>query len=168
MIGTQIGYLNREDRKRIEDRYIKEMRKQPGVAFPSATNQEHIFIIRFDISNEILDNSDSANDIVRTGLRNLCGLFDKIARDEKKINELTDDGDLVPRPLSRFKFTATIGFGAGFFKKLNIDRKNWPKKMQEEWGGDEGMVTSAAAIRGCVRRRAHKRNAGAPSRSCRN
>jgi len=114
----------------VEKRYIDEKRKQPSIAFPSATNQEHVFIIRFDISDSISDNIRKDKEIVRTGLRRLCGLFGKIARDELKINELLEDGNIIPRELSRFKFSATVGFGLGFFRKLNIAQKNIPKKLK--------------------------------------
>jgi Dyp-type peroxidase family len=130
VIGGATEYLNKATRDILDRRYMDEKRRQPGVAFPSAISQAYLFIIRFNISDYISGNIDKDKQIVRTGLRNLCGLFDKIARDEIKINELSDDGDLIPRPLSRFKFSATIGFGLGFFKKLNIREKNFPVKLK--------------------------------------
>jgi Dyp-type peroxidase family len=107
---------------------MNEKRKQPGIAFPSARNQEHLFIIRFNISESIAKNN--YNETVRTGLKRLCELFEKIANDEKKINKLSDEGNIVPTSLSDFNFSATIGFGIGFFGKLNIDDRNIPKKLK--------------------------------------
>jgi Dyp-type peroxidase family len=130
VIGGGTAYLDKTYRDIVEKRYIDEKRKQPGIAFPSATNQEHVFIIRFDISDSISGNIRKDKEIVRTGLRRLCGLFGKIARDELKINELLEDGNIIPRELSQFKFSATVGFGLGFFRKLNIAQKNIPKKLK--------------------------------------
>jgi Dyp-type peroxidase family len=130
VISAGRGYLDKASRDIIEKRCIDDKRKQPGVAFPSATYQQHLFIIRFDISDHILGNREKYKVIARTGLRGLCRLFDKIAKDEIKINELSDDGDIIRRSLSHFKFSATIGFGAGFFRKLNISEKNTPKRLK--------------------------------------
>ena len=123
MIRSHTGYISKPARDLIEKGYNDERRRQPGVAFPSATNQEHLFIIRFDISDYISGNKDKDKEIVRDGLSRLCRLFDDIAKGEKKIEKLTDDGDIKVRPLSDFNFSATIGFGVGFFRKLNIPRK---------------------------------------------
>jgi len=103
---------------------------QAGVAFPSATSQGHVLIIRFDISDSISGSEDNRKGIVRTGLKILCGLFDKIASDRVIINKLSDDGDIIPMPLSRFNFSATIGFGFGFFKKLAIPERNIPRRLK--------------------------------------
>ena len=130
MTNGRTPYLNKAARETLEKRYVNEKRRQSGVAFPSATNQKHLFIIRFDISDSIFGDRDKDREVVRAGLRSLCRLFDKIARDEKKINELSDDGDIIPRPLSRFNFSATIGFGLGFFRKLNIPERNFPRKLK--------------------------------------
>lgn len=131
MIGSRVGYLNKSQLRRLENRYVKEKRRQPGISFPSASNQEHIFIVRFDISDRLSGNRDEDKEIIRTGLYTLCQLLDRIATGNKKIDELTDDGDFKSRPLSDFNFTSTIGFGLGFFRKLNIQKKNWPKHLKE-------------------------------------
>ena len=131
VITGSTGYLNKASRKIIEKRYFDEKRKQPGVAFPSATKQKHIFILRFDISDSISGNNGENIEIVRTGLKKICRLFDKISVGEKKINELSEDGDLVPRALSHFNFSATIGFGSSFFRKLDIPERNTPKKIKD-------------------------------------
>jgi Dyp-type peroxidase family len=124
------AYLDLATRRLAERRYIEEKRRQPGVAFPSATTQEHLLIIRFNVCDNISGNSDKDKETVRTGLRNLCGLLEKIAIGEKKIEELSDDGYFEIAPLSKFKFSATMGFGIGFFKKLDIIKRNWPKNLK--------------------------------------
>jgi Dyp-type peroxidase family len=126
VMSDRTSYLDKKSRDVIEKRYIDQKRKQPGVAFPSATNQKHVLIIRFDISG-IRENDKQ---VVRRGMKSVCELFDKIERDELKINELSDDGDLKPTRLSRFKFSATIGFGLGFFRKLDIPKRNIPKRLK--------------------------------------
>lgn len=130
MISGSSGYLDKASRKIIEKRYIDEKRKQPGIAFPSATKQEHVFILRFNISDSVSNNQGENIGIVRNGLKKICRLFDKISDGKKKINELSEDGDLIPRPLSHFSFSATIGFGLGFFRKLNIPERNTPKRLK--------------------------------------
>lgn len=130
MISGRIGYLDKTSRDLIEKRFIKEKRRQPGVAFPSATSQEHVLIIRFDISDSISGNETYCKGIVRTGLKILCDLFNKIVSDRMMMNELSDDGDIIPMPLSRFNFSATIGFGLGFFEKLGIPERNIPRKLK--------------------------------------
>ena len=47
-----------------------------------------------------------------------------------KIDNLSEDGDINPVPLSRFNFTFTLGFGLGFFNKLNIIEKNRPRNLK--------------------------------------
>src|SRR5215217_4268788 len=88
----RIPYLGKRSRDIIEKRYMDEKRKQPGIAFPSATNQEHIFIVRFDISDSLSGTGERDKEVIRTGLKSLCKLFDNIAGDEMKINVLSDDG----------------------------------------------------------------------------
>ena len=44
---------------------------------------------------------------------------------------LAEDGDMKPVPLSDFDFSATLGFGMGFFEKLKIDPHNRPKKLKQ-------------------------------------
>jgi Dyp-type peroxidase family len=125
------GYISKAARDIIEERYKIEKRKQPGVAFPSATNQAHILIIRFNISDKISGINDKDREIIREGLNSLCGLFDDISKGERKIERLTDDGDMKMMKLSEFNFSATVGFGAGFFRKLNIPMKNRPRKLRD-------------------------------------
>jgi Dyp-type peroxidase family len=131
MIGTHVGYLNQSQRIKLENRYLREKRRQPGIAFPSASNQEHLFIIRFNISDHLSVSREEDKAIVRTGLNSLCQLFDKIVAGKKRIDELTEVGDIKSKPLSDFNFSSMIGFGLGFFRKLNIPKKNWPRNLKE-------------------------------------
>jgi Dyp-type peroxidase family len=128
---TRSRYLNSSTRKKLEDRYTREKIRQRGIEFPSPTNQEHIFIVRFDIMNSLSLNRDRDRALVRYGLRDLCRLFDKLDSGIKKIDNLSEDGDINPAPLSEFNFSFTIGFGRGFFEKLNISGKNRPRNLTE-------------------------------------
>jgi Dyp-type peroxidase family len=123
------GYTTeRKHRESLEKRLIYERRKQPGIAFPPARKQEHILIIRLN-----LEPSAAAKEIalVRTGLRRLCNLFERIDKGSIKIDQLLDDGTIERLPLSRFNFSATIGFGIGFFEKLKVKREKIPKNLYE-------------------------------------
>ena len=105
---------------------MDEKIKQPGVQFPSAKKQEHVLIIRLDISPTAIKPT-----LVRDGLKRLCRLFERIENCSKRADELLDDGSLQRSPLSNFNFSATIGFGITFFERLNIPKKNQPKKLKE-------------------------------------
>jgi len=129
--GTRSTYLNTATRKKLEDRYIKEKVRQRGIEFPSPTKQEHLFIVRFNISDSLSPHRDTDKVLVRNGLGDLCRLFDRIDSGEKKINNLYEDGDIDSVPLSKFNFSFTIGFGLGFFEKLNIVQKNRPRNLKE-------------------------------------
>jgi Dyp-type peroxidase family len=129
MNTSDIQYPAKVSRDVVEKRLIEEKRKQPGVTFPSARKQEHLLIIRFDIARSVLDDKD--RDLTRSCLKQLCGLFDRINRGVRKIDELQDNGDILRVPLKNFNFSATIGFGIGFFDKLNIPPRNRPKKLEE-------------------------------------
>ena len=131
MSDGSIGYQSKAKREITEKRYKDEKRKQPGVAFPSAIKQEHLLIIRFDIAHYISGDKEKDNVIVRKGLMNLCGLFAKINKDRIKIDVISDDGDIQNQPLSKFNFSSTIGFGIGFFTKLNIIQANRPNTLKE-------------------------------------
>jgi Dyp-type peroxidase family len=113
----------------LERLYRERKRRQAGVEFPSARKQEHILIIRFDVSRAILEEGRSV--LVRQGLKKLCSYFDDIDKGKIKFVKMMPNGrwDLVR--LSDFEFSATIGFGKGFFDKLKISNKNTPKKIKE-------------------------------------
>lgn len=137
MTDGSIGYQSKDERVITEKRYKDEKRKQPGVAFPSAIKQEHLLIIRFDIAGYISGDKEKDNVIVRKGVKNLCGLFGKIDRDRIKIDVISDDGEVQNQPLSNFNFSSTIGFGIGFFTKLNIIQANRPNALKEMPGNTE-------------------------------
>ena len=109
-------YLSKDRRDAIEKRYKDEKRKQQGITFPSAGKQEHVFIIRFDVADNVFKDKSNGNKIVRNGLKKLCELFDAIDKGKKKIEKLSDDGDIKLVPLSNSNFSSTIGFGIGFFE----------------------------------------------------
>ena len=137
MSHGNIGYLSKAKREITEKRYEQEKRKQPGVAFPSAIKQEHLLIIRFDIAHYISGDKEKDKVIIRQGLKNLCGLFDKIDRGKMKMDEISEDGDIDRQPLSKFNFSSTIGFGIGFFEKLNIIQANRPNSLRKMPGNTE-------------------------------
>jgi Dyp-type peroxidase family len=111
-------------RNALETRLVRQKRKQPGIAFPSAAKQEHLLIIRLDISR-------SPTISVKDGLKRLCRVFQRIDNESTKIDELLENGHVVRSPLSKFYFSATIGFGIGFFERLKIKSKNKPKNLHE-------------------------------------
>jgi Dyp-type peroxidase family len=119
------SYWNSQSRDIQEQLLKNEKRKQPGIAFPSPRKQEYILIIRLDIAKS----HPSDVEVVRRGLKKLCNFFDRIDRSIIKIDELTDNGEIVRSPISKYNFTATVGFGIGFFEKLNIDPKNRPRRL---------------------------------------
>ena len=118
-----------EARKIVEDRLINEKRKQPGVAFPAAADQEHLLLIRFNISDHVLEDIEKGQKTVREGLKNLCRLIDYALKGKKKVDSLSEDGYLEFKTVLDFKFSFTIGFGIGFFEKLRIDKGNRPSKL---------------------------------------
>jgi Dyp-type peroxidase family len=124
-----MNYLSKGQRDIVEKQFRSEKRKQQGVAFPSASEQEHILIIRFDISRNLSDDKDSNKKSVRQGLQSLCGLFDLIDQGVQKIDELQPNGNIEPVELAKFNFSFTIGFGISFFEKLDIIAKNRPRTL---------------------------------------
>jgi Dyp-type peroxidase family len=123
-------YLSKAGRNAREKLYISQKRKQAGVAFPSAKNQEHVLIIRFNIFQSS-DNNSNDRVKIRQGLNNLCKLLHKIDSGQKKIDEILDNGEIKPQPLSNYNFSSTIGFGMGFFEKLDIVGSHRPKHLKE-------------------------------------
>ena len=117
------GYgINRKD---IEKRYIEEKLRQPGIAFPSAKKQGHILIARFNLT------PSATLEDVRNGLGTLCGLFERVDSHQLKMEQISDNDEIVLTPLSDFLFTATLGFGIGFFKRLDLPERNIPKGLYE-------------------------------------
>ncbi|HET6715715.1 MAG TPA: Dyp-type peroxidase [Nitrososphaeraceae archaeon] len=112
--------MNRES---IENRYIDDKRRQPGIAFPSARKQQYSLIIRLDLAHSVSPNK------VKSGLRTLCDLIERIDKGQLKIEETQENNESKPLSVSSFMFTATLGFGIGFFNKLNIPDKLRPKLL---------------------------------------
>jgi Dyp-type peroxidase family len=122
-------------RNEREKRLLKlkaEGRKQPGVEFPTPGDQPHILIIRIDLTRQVRsDRSNLDVDVVRRGLRRLCDLFERISKGEKTIEKLGHDGKLHRKHLVEdHMFTATVGFGPGFFDKLNVILDKRPKRLR--------------------------------------
>ena len=115
--------------ERIEKFYQEERRRQPGVTFPSARKQQHLLIIRFDISMSTLEDTEKRT--VRDGLLRICSYFDAIEKGTKKRDILLDDGTIKPVNLSEFDFSMTLGLGFGFFQKLKVNPNNIPKKLKQ-------------------------------------
>jgi Dyp-type peroxidase family len=125
-----MGHGN-ERQKRVL-KVIEEGRKQPGVEFPDPGDQPHILVIRANLSRQArFENADPDTHIVRQGLRRLCGLFERINKGEKTIDELGQDGKLVRKHLFKdYMFRSTIGFGLGFFDRLNVSTVKRPKNLR--------------------------------------
>lgn len=129
--------------KRLEQ-IRKEKRKQSGIEFPKPGQQQHLLIIRLDLTSPIPSHTshlsshssssgchkDALRNEVQKGLKRLCTLFEQIDMGKKKIDKLDEDGKLTKVALSNFKFSATIGFGNGFFDKLAIPEDKRPKKIK--------------------------------------
>src|ERR1051326_3835797 len=86
VILNRSKYLNASTRQKKEDRYVQEKVRQRGIEFPSPSKQEHIFIVRFNISDSLSLDRDRDYTLVRDGLRGLCKLFDKIDNDVIRID----------------------------------------------------------------------------------
>ena len=110
-----------------EKRLWNEKNRQRGVSFPSAFKQEYLLIIRLDLK----PNVKGEPRLVRQGLKRLCGLFERIDAGEVKIDMEDESGDVRSSKLTDFTFSATVGFGIGFFEKLKIDRKHCPRRLYE-------------------------------------
>jgi Dyp-type peroxidase family len=141
-ILTSYSSVDRDSRdKRLEQLDI-EKRKQRGIEFPKPGKQQHLFIIRLELSSPLPNRSivsspyslikdrDILRNNVQKGLKRLCGLFEQIDIKKKKIDKLDKDGKLIRLPLKEFNFSATIGFGIGFFDKLSIPDNKRPRKIK--------------------------------------
>lgn len=121
------------DSSRIAAREIEERnllaakRKQAGVSFPSPRKQEHLLIVRLNFEPSAIKDIRAA----RRGLRRLCNLFERLDKGIVKIDQLSEDGTLHRVSVSNFNFSATIGFGIGFFKKLQVRSELIPKNLYE-------------------------------------
>jgi Dyp-type peroxidase family len=123
--GSQISSDNA--RRFLEEKILVEgKRKQPGIAFPSAAKQEYALIIRFNLKPLVRDVS-----FVRNGLRNLCTFLEEIDNGIVRIDEMVEHGEIARPKLSIFNLTSTLGFGVGFFDKLQIRSGNRPNNIYE-------------------------------------
>jgi Dyp-type peroxidase family len=137
MQSNSIPFKITHSGKTRED-YKKEGIIQAGIAYPSAGIQEHLLIIRLDLTGTVFskDITQSRYDIQK-GLKLLCTLFENIDKGTKKIDQLasqdkiTQKENLITQKLSYFEFSSTIGFGKGFFEKLKIPEEKQPKKLRE-------------------------------------
>jgi Dyp-type peroxidase family len=133
-LTTYLSSQTDRQKRHLRLNKIKEDgRKQAGVEFPLPSDQPHLLIIRINLSRLVEFGHDKpAADIVRKGLTRLCGLFERIYNGEKTIDELGDDGKLQRKDfLKDYKFSATVGFGLGFFERLNVSIDKRPKHLRE-------------------------------------
>jgi Dyp-type peroxidase family len=107
-----------------------DKQKQRGIENPKARMQPHILIIRLDLTSPSSKDRDTLRRSVQEGLKRLCGLFERLDSGKKKIDEFDNVGKLSRVPLSKFNFSATVGFGIGFFDKLSIPDSHRPKKIK--------------------------------------
>jgi Dyp-type peroxidase family protein len=114
------------------EKKLETGRKQWGVECPSASEQPHLLIIRLNLSPQGKSVDDKPKvDLVRNGLIRLCGLFERIYKGDKMIDELGKDGQLRSKHLVKhYKFSATLGFGIGFFDTLSIGKENRPRHLR--------------------------------------
>ena len=100
-----------------EKQMIYEKHRQAGVTFPSHTKQTYVTIVRLNLEADPLKG-------VPDGLKVLCTFLEEIDNGDIKLAEKTDRLENAWSPLARYEFTATIGFGKTFFRKLNILEKS--------------------------------------------
>jgi Dyp-type peroxidase family len=136
---TSYSSPGRESRVKRLAYLRKEKRKQPGVEYPKPGQQQHILIIRLVLTSPSLLSSssqslaqakDAARNSVQRGLKRLCGLFERIDTQIIRIDRLGRDGKLERPSLNEFNFSATIGFGIGFFDKLSVSDNKRPRKIK--------------------------------------
>lgn len=146
---TAYSLVDRDNRNKRLQQLHNEKRKQPGIEVPRPGDQQYLLIIRLDLtspppspppsipsshpsspSSLLAKSKDVLRNEVQKGLKRLCGLFEQIEIGKKKIDKLDKDGKVNQRRLEDFKFSATIGFGMGFFDKLSIPDDERPKKMK--------------------------------------
>jgi Dyp-type peroxidase family len=103
--------------------------KQNGVEVPKASDQPHILIVRLDLTSPFGKDIDSLRTSVQKGLKRLCGLFEGLNNGTKMIDKI-DNGRLYRLTSKNFNFSATIGFGIGFFDKLSVPDAMRPKRIK--------------------------------------
>jgi Dyp-type peroxidase family len=124
---------NQDKREAERSRLKQDGIVQAGIAFPSPSDQEHLLIIRLDITGApFTQNADQSRNRVRNGLNRLCLLFEQIYNGKKRIDQLDDNGMIVSQNMiDKFSFSATIGFGSGFFELLDIPLDKRPRNLRE-------------------------------------
>jgi len=145
---TAYSLVDRDIRNKRLEQLRNEKRKQSGIEFPKPGDQQHLLVIRLDLTSpppappsvssshlsplhsSLGKNKDALRIEVRKGLKRLCTLFEQIDTGKKKPDKLDKDGKLIRVPLSDFEFSATIGFGIGFFDKLSVPDDKRPKKIK--------------------------------------
>jgi Dyp-type peroxidase family len=99
---------------------------QAGIAFPSPSDQTQLLIVRIDLAPAQVKSNQ-----VSSGLGRLCRLFADIDAGKKRISVLDDNGRVRLVSLrEEFSFSATIGFGEGFFTTLGIPESLRPSKLK--------------------------------------
>lgn len=114
---TAPAYFTATQHNDIEKRMIAEKRRQAGVSFPAPRKQDYLLIVRLDVTQ----NDDKK--LVSQGLKRLCTFFEQIDSKIIEIEDTAAEDGMHEYPLTRFNFTATIGFGKSFFRKLDIMKK---------------------------------------------
>jgi Dyp-type peroxidase family len=135
MQKTFSSHIKKEERDQKEEKENEEKVRQPGISRPAASKQRHLLIIRLDLSPPKTGFPvDNPKNPVREGVKRLCRLFERIYEGHHKIHEIDDIGDHVVDhlvELSKYNFSATIGFGLGFFKKMDIKENKRPKNLRD-------------------------------------
>jgi len=108
----------------LEKQMVAEKRRQAGVTFPAPRKQEYLLIIRLNV-NPVNDKK-----LIGEGLKRLCTLFELIDGNKIEIEDTSSDDEMYLYNLAKFNFTATIGFGKTFYRKLNIIEK-CPKDLYD-------------------------------------
>jgi Dyp-type peroxidase family len=127
---TSYVTTGRGDHNKSLEQFYRERRKQAGIEFPKSSQQHHLLIIRLDLTSPFGKDRDALSRGVQEGLKRLCGLFERLDTGKKRIDKLDNDGKLIRLPLKEFNFSATVGFGIGFFDKLHIPDSHRPKKIR--------------------------------------
>jgi Dyp-type peroxidase family len=114
-----------EQQRRIAT--LKQQGKQAGIAFPSASDQTQLLIVRLNLASSHITEVEVAR-----GLKRLCQLFADIASGARKIDVLNDATGLPEQKnlATEFHFSATVGFGEGFFDLLRIPPARRPARLK--------------------------------------
>jgi Dyp-type peroxidase family len=114
---TGTSYLTTSKHIELEKRMVAEKRRQAGIAFPAPRKQDYLLIVRLDVT-PVKDKK-----LVGQGLKRLCTFFEQIDREIIEIEDKSSEDEMYMYPLTRFEFSATIGFGKTFFTKLSLMKK---------------------------------------------